>query len=82
MSEQPADQIFGTFATFAKKSPDLVFTGRDGEVFRVRFEPVVQVVLADGVEWDAAARMFWNAVHRVMSRPIPFPDTREDRPHG
>lgn len=24
--------------------------------------------------WDTAAKLFWNAVHRVMGRPAPFPD--------
>jgi hypothetical protein len=24
--------------------------------------------------WDSAAKHFWNAVHRVVGRPAPFPD--------
>lgn len=67
-------QVFGVFTSLAKKAPDLRFNNREDEVFRIQFEPELKVILADGVEWDAAARTFWNTVHRVMGHPLPFPD--------
>lgn len=49
------------------------------EMFRIVLYPKPTVELAAGVDWDAAARRFWNSVAMVAGQAAPF---AEPKPEG
>ena len=53
-------------------TPQVVFHGAENdEVVRISLDPP-RVTLAPGVDWDGAAKLFWNTVARMAGQEPPF----------
>ena len=76
MSDQP--QIFdntwegqGQFE-WHQASPCLTFNDdRNQPAVTIHFDPA-RIELAPGIEWNGAAKLFWNACARMIGQPVPF----------
>ena len=55
--------------------PKLTFTNGTKAVITLDCHSDPPTVWVDpDLAWDTAAKHFWNAVHRIIGRPAPFPD--------
>jgi hypothetical protein len=53
-------------------TPSFVFPGQNGQpAVTITFDPP-HIELAPGIDWDGAAKMFWNAVAKLAGQEPPF----------
>ena len=53
----------------------LTFPGDNGRAaVRIECGDPPKVWIDPDMAWDVAAKQFWNAVHRIIGQPAPWPD--------